>query len=96
LFNLGYKNDSVEGSLANGASDSKVSFTGINRILNIIIDNDDGGSNDFTVKFNETTNNERTIKAGESFQMGDVEITDVYLSNASGSAIDYRIFVVGQ
>ena len=62
----------------------------------IVIDNDNStATEDFSVRFNTTAGKTRTIKAGETFSLVNFPFTALYLSNSSGVAIAYRIFIIG-
>jgi len=91
-----WKYDSVEGTLTNGISNSAVTKTNINTAYAFELINDETtAGRDMTVKLNAITNADHTVKAGETWSVNDLDITNVYLSNASGSNIAYRIFLIG-
>jgi len=86
----------AEGTLSNGASDEAIVLSELKTIGTIAITNDNSSDKSMTIKFNDTTKDERTIKAGETLSLEEVSIEHVYLSNSSGSDIDYRIIAWGQ
>jgi hypothetical protein len=102
LLALGYRlitegDDYVtaEGSIANEQSDVEVDISALVAGNTVLIDNDETtAGRDLTVKFNDTGNNSRTVKATESLSIA-IRCTKIYLSNSSGSTINYRILVIG-
>ena len=50
---------------------------------------------DYTIKLNSTSNQPITIYRNTSKTMDDIEITNIYLSNSSGSSISYEVILVG-
>ncbi len=91
-----YKYNSVEGTINDGVSNTSISLGNIRVVYQIEIINDSKTLNDdFTVKFNSTSSASITIKADESFTISDMELTALYMSNSSGSNIDYRVRLLG-
>ena len=56
----------------------------------------DHATGSLTVKFNSTSNDAFTLKAGESYSENEVSVTAIYLSNSSGVNIPYRCIFWGQ
>lgn len=87
--------NSIEGSLANATINSLVAHANVNEIFWAAIKND-SDADDFTVRINDVANDVMTVKAGEELVISEIIITSIYLSNSSGSSIDYRIKVFGK
>jgi hypothetical protein len=85
---------SAEGSIADSLTDQVISLSGVTRFTGLEIINDNS-NDDLTVKLNGTGNASFTVKGGESKSINNFPITAVYLSNSSGSTINYRILVFG-
>lgn len=87
---------SEEGTLNNGVTNQVVDLGEIKEANSFVIDNDsEVTGDDFTIRFNTVVGKTRTVKAGETFSLVNFPFTALFLSNASGSAIDYRIFIIG-
>jgi hypothetical protein len=55
----------------------------------------DDSSNDLLVRLNFTTNNYIVVPAGTSLQFDKEYITRIYLTNSSGSSIQYQVVMFG-
>ena len=52
-------------------------------------------SNDITIKLNYSTNDSIVVGAGSAFQFEDEYIDNIFLTNASGSSIEYQVVLTG-
>lgn len=94
VLNTSY--DNPEFTLATGQTDYDVSthesdaFSNITTARNVEIRTDQT----ITVKFNATTNNSITITSSDSPRTwSDIEVTNVYITNASGSTANIKIWL---
>ena len=88
--------EAPEGTLNDGLTDAEINMTTIGEAKSVEIINDSSTSgDDFTVKFNATTNDAVTIKQGETRTFSKFPITRIFFSNSSGSNIPFRTFIMG-
>ncbi len=86
---------SIETSITTGTSNSEVTISPVTKVHTVLLDNDNSvAGQDMVIKFNDTSNTGRTVKAGESLSIS-IIADKIYLSNSSGSTVNYRLFVVG-
>ena len=83
-----------EGTITDGTSNQQINFKTMNVAIHAVISNF-GSNGDITFKLNAITNDSRTVQAGKSFMLNNEYITDIYLSNASGSDIAYGVMIIG-
>jgi len=90
--------NSIEGSLPDGSNNLPISLTNVKIIWNLEIINDNvlGSGHDMTVRFNAVDEEAITVKANESFAISGYQADQIFISNASGTAINYRIRAFGE
>ena len=86
----------VNSTIANGVSDAQVTLTGLLKYtwVEIINDNETTGQN-LSVKLNANTNDEILVYPGEIKVIRNFKMTAIFLSNASGATINYRVNTFG-
>jgi hypothetical protein len=83
-------------TIANGITNRAVTLTGITRttLIEIINDNSTTGQ-DLYVRLNANTNDVIIVKPTEAKTIPNFKITNIYLTNSSGTTISYRINAFG-
>lgn len=71
-----------------------MSFTLLRKAYHVVIAND--GAGDITFKMNRTSAAAGTVKAGEVIPIPEFNAEKVFLSNASGVNVAYRIYGTGE
>jgi hypothetical protein len=87
------KYNTIEGSIADGITDQPVVFSSVTTGYQLLVTND--SNTPMTFKINSTGNDAGTIGPGETFTTDLFKFTSLYISNSSGTAVDYRIRVEG-
>jgi hypothetical protein len=86
---------SDERSISTGTTNLTVRKTGLREVTSALISNYDT-SNDITCRINAKNNSVRTVQAGKTLAINDEGIiSNIYLSNASGSAVNFGVFMTG-
>lgn len=82
------------GTINDGTTDLQVNFATQRVAISGYVQNFDT-ANDLTLKINSKNNNVIVLKAGTSFVFEDEYIDSVFISNASGAAVQYQAVIVG-
>ena len=96
-YHLRTKYDAIEATINDGITNSVITATNLTYIssLNIVNDSSPGTGEDLTLKINGTSSPAITVKAGESHHFEDLDVQSIYLTNNSGSNINYRLYLMG-
>ena len=85
----------VEDEINNGVNNVYINKGNLSVIRTLLITNFSSTA-DITFKLNLITNASRTVEAGKTFRISDEGLIEfVYLSNASGSAVRFSVFMIG-
>ena len=87
--------DTSEASIANGATNITAEFTNVTTAWYMSISND-SVADDISIKLNANTNDSITIKGGESLVLSGALMTALFLTNSSGSAVNFRVLIMGE
>lgn len=83
-----------ERTVNTGTTNLPVQFGAIRTARSIIITNKDATA-EITARLNDVANDARVIEAGKSLVLNDEYVTSAYISNASGSSVDFAVLMIG-
>ena len=83
-----------ERTINTGSTNLIVRFKTLRVATSVKITNKDT-TNDITYRINTITGDLATVEAGTSLILNDVYITDIWLSNSSGSNVEFCVTLIG-
>ena len=86
--------DSFEATVNNGVEAAPIGFTNINEAYYLTITNDDN-AREISIRLNAHVNAPIVIKPRETFTLNGIVIRRLLIYNASGGAVSYRCFMMG-